>query len=74
MIKYYDINYDGNISYNEFINGLRDDMNARRKNMVMKAFAMMDKNGSGEITVQDICAIYDVSRNPDFIEKRLTKD
>lgn len=42
--------------------------------MVLKAFAMLDKTGQGVITVQDICNIYDVSRNPDFIEKRLTKD
>ena len=42
--------------------------------MVLKAFAMMDKNGSGTITVADIAAIYDVSKNPEFIEKRLTKD
>lgn len=42
--------------------------------MVLKAFAMMDKNGSGTITVSDIAAVYDVSKNPEFIEKRLTKD
>lgn len=42
--------------------------------MVLKAFAMMDKDGSGIITLQDICNIYDVSKNPDFIERRLTKD
>ena len=42
--------------------------------MVMKAFAMLDKDGSGEIAIQEIANIYDVSRNPDFIEKRLTKD
>lgn len=74
LFKYYDINGDGSVGYEEFINGLRDDLNQRRKNMVLKAFAMMDKDGSGVITVQDICNIYDVSRNPDFIEKRLTKD
>jgi Ca2+-binding EF-hand superfamily protein len=42
--------------------------------MVLKAFAMMDKDGSGVITVSDISNIYDVSKNPDFIERRLTKD
>lgn len=42
--------------------------------MVLKAFAMMDKNGSGTITVSDIASIYDVSKNPEFLEKRLTKD
>jgi Ca2+-binding EF-hand superfamily protein len=42
--------------------------------MVLKAFSMMDKNGSGTICVDDIVSIYDVSRNPDFIERRLTRD
>jgi len=42
--------------------------------MVLKSFAMMDKNGSGTITVEDIAAIYDVSKNPEFLEKRMTKD
>ena len=74
MFKYYDINGDGSVSYEEFLNGLRDDLNQRRKNMVLKAFAMMDKDGSGEITTSDIWNIYDVSRHPDFIEKRLTKE
>ena len=74
LFKYYDLNGDGCVSYEEFLNGLRDELNQRRKNMVLKAFAMMDKDGSGIITVKDICGIYDVSRNPDFIEKRLTKD
>jgi Ca2+-binding EF-hand superfamily protein len=42
--------------------------------MVAKAFAMMDKNGSGEISIEDIVGIFDVSKNPDFLEKRLTRD
>lgn len=42
--------------------------------MVVKAFAMMDKDGCGSITVDDIVGIFDVSKNPDFIEKRLTRD
>jgi len=48
-------------------------MNERRKNMVQKAFAMMDKTGDGRITVEDIEKVYDVSRNPDFLEKRLSR-
>jgi len=74
LFKYYDINGDGSIGYEEFLNGLRDELNQRRQNMVLKAFAMMDKDGSGKISVADITGIYDVSRNPDFIEKRLTRD
>merc|ERR1712183_221645 len=45
LMKYYDINGDGSVGYEEFLNGLRDDLTPRRKNMVLKAFAMMDKTG-----------------------------
>lgn len=53
-MKYYDIDKDGNITYEEFMRGLRDELNDRRLGMVKKAFAMMDKDGSGQITVQDV--------------------
>lgn len=47
LMKYYDINGDGKISFEEFLSGLRDDLNPRRKTMVMKAFHMLDKDNSG---------------------------
>jgi Ca2+-binding EF-hand superfamily protein len=74
LMKFYDTNKDGSISYQEFLTGLKDDLSERRKHMVMKAFACLDIDGSGVITVADICNIYDVSQNPDFLENRLTKD
>ena len=42
--------------------------------MVMKAFAMLDKDGSGAIQVKDIAGIYDVSMNPEFLEGRKTRE
>jgi Ca2+-binding EF-hand superfamily protein len=42
--------------------------------MVLKAFAMLDKSGDGVITASDICNIYDVSKNPDYLEGRLDKE
>ena len=54
LVKFYDVDGDGNISYDEFLSGLREPLNERRVNMVKKAFAMLDRNGSGEITVSDI--------------------
>ena len=74
LMKYYDLNKDGSISYEEFLTGLTDEMNDRRKNMVMKAFAALDTDRSGVITVADIQNIYDVSSNPDFLESRLSKE
>lgn len=34
----------------------------------------MDRDGSGCLNVKDIAAIYDVSRNQDFIDGKKSKD
>lgn len=73
LMKFYDVDGDGNITYEEFVRGLREPLTERRKKMVEKAFKMMDKNGSGEITIKDIDCVYDVSQNKDFIEGKLTR-
>ena len=61
-------------------------MTDRRKKMVQKAFVMLDKDGSGQLTIADISkhpsttitlslvGIYDVSMNPEFIEGRKSKE
>jgi calcyphosin len=74
LIKYFDIDGDGNISYDEFLSGLRDPLSARKQAMVDRAFALLDKTGSGEIQVKDITKIYDTSKNPEVIEGKKTHD
>jgi len=74
LMRHYDVDGDGNVSYEEFIRGLRDELTQRRKVMVDKAFAMMDRDQSGQLTIQDIASIYDVSMNPEFLEGRKTRD
>ena len=46
-MKFYDVDQDGNVSYEEFLRGLRDSLNDRRLNMVKKSFSIMDKDKSG---------------------------
>lgn len=48
-MKFYDVDGDGNISYDEFLSGLREELTERRVNMVKKAFAILDTDGSGVI-------------------------
>jgi len=62
-MKFYDVDSDGNITYEEFIRGLRDPLTERRKKMVTMAFELIDRNHNGNISVEDIDAIYDVSQN-----------
>ena len=53
---------------------LRDELTERRRAMVNKAFAMLDRDGSGQINIQDIAGIYDVSMNPEFLEGRKSRE
>lgn len=53
-MKYYDVDGDGNVSYEEFLRGLRDELTPRRRVMVDKAYAMLDRDGSGQLNIQDL--------------------
>jgi Ca2+-binding EF-hand superfamily protein len=44
-MKFYDVDGDGNISYDEFIRGLREPLNQRRTLIVKKVFLSLDKDG-----------------------------
>lgn len=73
-MKHYDMDGDGNITYEEFLRGLRDDLTPRRAAMVEKAYCMLDRDNCGGITIKDIIGIYDVSMNPEFLEGRKTRE
>jgi len=74
LLKFYDVDGDGNITYEEFIRGLREPLTERRQKIVRKAFDLMDKDGSGAISLKDVVQIYDVSRNKDFIDGKKSKE
>lgn len=74
MIKYYDVDGDGNVGYEEFLNGLRDPLTQRKQAIVDRAFATLDKKGSGSISASDIAGIFDCTRNPDVVEGKKTAD
>jgi len=74
LMKYYDVNGDGRISYEEFLSGLKEELSERRLNMVRKAFTRLDRDNSGNITVSDVDGVYDVSKNPEFLEGRKTRE
>lgn len=48
-MKYYDTNGDGSISYDEFLNGLRDPLSSRKSLIVERAFRAFDADNTGAI-------------------------
>ncbi len=74
LMKFYDVDGDGNVSYEEFLSGLRDELSERRSAMVEKAFRIMDRDNSGEVTPSDVGHMYDVTCHKDFIEGSKTKE
>ena len=53
-MKFYDLDGDGNISYEEFARGLRDSLTNRRMTMVDKVFKILDRDCSGKVDIRDI--------------------
>ena len=63
---------NGYIDLDEFLVGIKGDMNARRKALVKLAFQSLDKDGSGVVTVEELLDVYDFSQHPDVIAGRVT--
>ena len=65
---------DGRISYEKFVNALREPMPARRAAIVDLSFEKIDKNNNKWLCVHELCAAYDISNNKDAIDGKLTKE
>ena len=61
----FDRDHNGFIDIDEFLIGIKGDLSDRRKALVRMAFDILDKDGSGVITVDELTSAYDVSANPD---------
>lgn len=69
IFRYFDKNCDDEISYNEFMQLIRGEMNERRLNAVAIAFKKLDKVGNGKISFEEIKLLYDVSKHPEVVLK-----
>ena len=60
-----DTNRDGTVSIDELIRAIIGEMNEFRKNLVIEAFKKMDRDGSGELTLNDLNGVYNAKNHPD---------
>ena len=49
-------------------------MNPRREAMVRKAFDIMDRDKSGEVTLADLTGVYNAKKHPDVLTGKATED
>lgn len=65
---------DGCLCVESFMCALRPELCGRRKAIVDAAWAAIDENCEGKVSLERLSEVYDVSRNSDFIEGKMTKE
>ena len=73
IFKFFDEDGSGTITYDEFLFGVRGEMNERREQMALLAFDVIDKDKSGILDIDDITEAYDTSKHPDVLAGKKTK-
>lgn len=64
----------GKMNLTEFLLAIRGQINQRRQQMIDMAYKVLDKNGNGAITIEDIQSAYNVSHDPDVLAGRVPAD
>jgi len=62
--NYFDTDGSGEIDVSEFLHGIRGNLNKHRLKMVVEAFEKIDRDTTGQISLNEIEALYDVSHHP----------
>ena len=74
LIKHFDRDGSGTVDFDEFLVALRGDLNESRLSWIRQAYGKLDINGDGQVTLDDIARIYDVSQHPDVIANKKTPE
>lgn len=74
LIKHFDRDNSGSVNFDEFLVALRGDLNDNRLAFIRKAYQKLDVNGDGQVTLDDIARIYDVSQHPDVMAGKKTPE
>lgn len=74
LIKLFDRDNSKTINFDEFLRGLRGELNDSRLVWIRKAYNKLDINQDGKVTLDDIAKIYDVSLHPDVKDGKKTPE
>jgi Ca2+-binding EF-hand superfamily protein len=74
LLAYWDRSGTGTLTYDDFLVGVRGDLNTTRTKMVEKSFKVMDRNTDKMISLADLKGVYNAKFHPDVIAGRITED
>lgn len=74
LFKIFDRERTCKLSYNDFLYGIRGEMNDFRKELCKRAFKIMDRDNSGFVDINDLRHRYNAKMHPDVIQGKKTED
>ena len=74
LFDYFDVDDNGECSYNEFLRAIRGPMNPSRKRITAQAFKKLDRDGNGWVDINDIRGVYNATHHPDVQQGKKTEE
>lgn len=74
LVQAFDRAGDGTVTYDEFVEGVKGEMNATRKAICMRAYSVMDVTKDGKVDMADIRKLYNAKFDPRVKNGAMTED
>ena len=74
LIGAFDRDGSNTISFDEFLRALRGELTENRITYIRKAYDKLDVNNDGQVTLDDVAKLYDVSMHPDVMQGKKTPE
>ena len=74
LIKIFDKDHSGAISYEEFLRSIVGEMSPLRRNICIQAFKKLDNDCSGSVDLLEIKMKYNAKKHPDVMLGKKTED
>jgi len=65
---------NGSVTFDEFMVAVRGQINDVRKKLIMQAYNVLDKNGDGGITIDDVKAAYNAKEDEEVKAGKITEE
>lgn len=70
----FDRDGNGSLDYNEFLRAIRPPMSQNRISLIEKAFAKLDSNEDGNVTIEDLKHKYNIQSDPEYQNGALSEE